>query len=170
MNHRHLDVPPGTSVEDLPLAAVHDLLERGDLESWRPLLRSIAAEPFGQTARAVERLIDVYPIYGTSRLFRDWIARCRHRRSAAQPSAEPAVTLHELRGALGLTQREVAARMGLTQSDYSKLERRSDVRVSTLRRAATALGGRLVLAVEFDGRLARVDLPSDRAPLGTPTA
>jgi hypothetical protein len=39
--------------------------------------------------------------------------------------------------------------MGLSQSDYSKLERRKDVRVSTLRAAADALNGRLVLLIEL---------------------
>lgn len=44
-------------------------------------------------------------------------------------------------GATGLTQVELAERMGISQSDLSKLERRRDIRLSTLRAYAAALGG-----------------------------
>jgi transcriptional regulator with XRE-family HTH domain len=57
---------------------------------------------------------------------------------------------------LGKTQEEVARAMGIAQSDYSKLERRRDVRVSTLRSAADALGGSLHLAIRLPGRVVEV--------------
>lgn len=79
MIHRHLDLAPDTPVEELPLAAIHDLLDRGDLDDWRPLLRHIQRAPDGSLARAVARLIDAYPMYGTAPLLRAWIERCRVR-------------------------------------------------------------------------------------------
>jgi len=50
---------------------------------------------------------------------------------------------------LGLSQTEVAARMGTSQSAVARLEAgRSDARVSTLERYATALGTSLAFAVD----------------------
>jgi DNA-binding XRE family transcriptional regulator len=163
MIHRHLDIPAGTSVEKMPLAAVHDLLERGDLDDWRPVLRQIENAPRGETAQAVARLVDAYPMYGTSPLLRAWIERCRNRRMSPDVGAEGVQRLAEIRRSLGLTQLEVARRMGMSQSDYSKLERRKDVRVSTLRAASAAIGGRLTLSLELPGRVVEIQL-GERAP------
>lgn len=77
MKHRHLEVQPGTPAERLPAAAVVDLLERGDLGDWRPIAAAIAKEPYGDFAERVLRLVDAYPMYGTSALWRAWIARRR---------------------------------------------------------------------------------------------
>lgn len=53
------------------------------------------------------------------------------------------------RVALGLSQTEVAARMGTSQSAVARLESGSaDLRVSTLQRYAAALGGLLDLRLE----------------------
>ncbi len=53
-------------------------------------------------------------------------------------------SLVEQRVALGLTQTEVAARMGTSQSAVARLESgQADVRVSTLERYAAALDGSL---------------------------
>ncbi len=60
-------------------------------------------------------------------------------------------SLAELRRRQGLTQVELAARRGISQPDLSKLERRGDVRVSTLKAHVRALGGRLRLVHETDG-------------------
>jgi predicted transcriptional regulator len=56
-------------------------------------------------------------------------------------------TLRELRLALELTQQQVADKANMTQSELSRLESRSDHRVSTLRRYVEALGGELEIAV-----------------------
>ena len=143
MIHRHSEVPPDLPAEELPLVAIADLLERGDLHDWQPLARAIRRDPWGELAAAVTRLIDAYPRYGTSPLWRAWIDRCRVRAQAA-PTAEQ-VTLAALRRDLGLTQEQVAGRLRMTQSDVSKLERRTNARMSTLQAYAHALGGRLLV-------------------------
>lgn len=163
MIHRHLDVTAGAPVAELPLAALYDLLERGDLDDWRPLLRAIQAAPVGELANRVSRLVDIYPMYGTSPLFRSWIERCRHRAEAAAPRAV-GTTLASVRRGLGKTQAEVARRMGISQSDYSKLERRTDARVSTLAAAARALGGDLRLVLSMPGADRRLRLPPRPRP------
>jgi transcriptional regulator with XRE-family HTH domain len=57
--------------------------------------------------------------------------------------------LRELREARGLTQSEVAERLDIRQVSVSKLEARSDVRVSTLRAVVTAMGGDLDIRATF---------------------
>lgn len=139
---RHLDYGSETPVVDLGPAAIDALLERGDLEAWTPLLRAIAEDPWGPTADTVLRLCDAHPMYGTSALWRAWIERRRSR-----PGRE-GTTLAEARTRAGLTQAEVGERLGIGQSDVSKLERRSDVRLSTLRAYARAIGARLHVAIQ----------------------
>ena len=159
MIHRHCEVPQNLPIEKLPAVAIADLLERGDLQDWQPLAGAIRRDPWGSLAAAVARLLDAYPRYGTSPLWRAWIDRCRARapktsRAAQEASAAQAVSLAALRRGLGLTQAQVAHRLGMTQSDVSKLERREDVRLSTLLAYARALGGRLLVTFD-DGETTR---------------
>jgi len=145
MRFRHLDYTPPTPVTQLGPAAIDALLDRGDLDDWAPLLRAVAADPWGPTAETVMRLCDAHPMYGTSNLWRAWIARRR------EEEEERGESLADARLRAGLTQTEVGRRMNISQSDVSTLERRSDVRVSTLRAYARALGGQLLVALRLPG-------------------
>jgi DNA-binding XRE family transcriptional regulator len=60
--------------------------------------------------------------------------------------------LRALREAAGLTQEELAQRVAITQSQLSKLERREDHRISTVRRYVAALGGELEIVAVVDGK------------------
>ncbi|MEW6752519.1 MAG: hypothetical protein AB1505_16255 [Candidatus Latescibacterota bacterium] len=86
MNHRHLHIPPGPAVEELSSAAIVDILERGDLEDWRPIAGAVARDPWGDFAGRVSRLLDAYPIYGTCALWRAWIGQRRARAGGPPPS------------------------------------------------------------------------------------
>lgn len=57
--------------------------------------------------------------------------------------------LHELREARRLTQAQLAATMGLGQSEISRIENRTDVYVSTLSRMIEAMGGELEIRARF---------------------
>lgn len=57
--------------------------------------------------------------------------------------------LQELRKARNVTQVEVAKAMSVEQAAVSKLERREDMYVSTLREYVKALGGELKLVASF---------------------
>ncbi|MGB6000969.1 MAG: hypothetical protein WBI00_10840, partial [Thermoanaerobaculia bacterium] len=107
MNHRHLLVPTDTPAEELPSAAIVDILERGDLADWQPLAEAIAHDPQGELADRVAHLVDSYPMYGTSALWRAWIDRCRARAEGGQRPRQVA-ELSALRRELGLTQVELA--------------------------------------------------------------
>jgi DNA-binding Xre family transcriptional regulator len=71
------------------------------------------------------------------------------------------LALSELRMAKEITQTELASRMDVDQAAVSKLERRTDMHVSTLAGVIQALGGRLELRAEFpDGDSYSVHLSS----------
>ena len=70
---------------------------------------------------------------------------------AAQLIAEE-MTLRELRQARKLTQIRMAKVLGITQDSVSRLEKRSDLLLSTLRKTVEAMGGNLSLIAEFPDR------------------
>ena len=89
---------------------------------------------------------------------------------AAQLIAEE-MTLRELRHARKLTQVRVAKTLGITQDSVSRLEKRSDLLLSTLRKTVEAMGGNLSLIAEFPDRapvvLTRIaEDETDRKPTG----
>ncbi len=57
--------------------------------------------------------------------------------------------LAEVRRLVGLTQEEVAQKLGIKQPTLSKLESQDDMHISTLRRLIQALGGTLVIVVHL---------------------
>jgi transcriptional regulator with XRE-family HTH domain len=74
--------------------------------------------------------------------------------SQARSEARAREILHEMaladvRNAFGMSQREVAVIMNINQPAVAKIERRSDVFVSTLRDYVAAFGGNLKLMAEF---------------------
>ena len=70
---------------------------------------------------------------------------------AAQLIAEE-MTLQELRHARRLTQVRMAKELGIGQDGISKLEKRADLMISTLRKTVEAMGGSLSLVAEFPDR------------------
>jgi transcriptional regulator with XRE-family HTH domain len=76
--------------------------------------------------------------------------RDKVRRKAQEKVA--ALRLQQVRKAHNITQKELAASMGLSQSALSELERRPNITLSLLQRYVEALGGHLeVRAVFQDG-------------------
>ena len=77
MKHRHL------THEGYTLAAVEDLLARGSIPDWAPLVRAIQDDPDGEIALRVERICTARAdIYGAPRLFQRVIASARQAREA----------------------------------------------------------------------------------------
>ena len=99
------------------------------------------------------------------------IGSARRKKVEARAAALIAeeMTLQELRQARKLTQVRMAKVLGISQDGVSRLEKRSDLLLSTLRKSVEAMGGNLSLIVEFPDRdpvvlsgIAEVE-PSDRA-------
>ena len=87
----------------------------------------------------------------------EWIERMdpEWRRQVEERAAEliaEEMTLRELRKARRLTQARVAVELGITQDGVSRLEKRSDLLLSTLRKTVKAMGGNLSLVARFPDR------------------
>ena len=64
--------------------------------------------------------------------------------------------LNELRDKLGISQEVLAKTLNLRQPTLSKMERRRDVLISTLRKIVEGLGGRLEIAARFPRALVQL--------------
>jgi DNA-binding XRE family transcriptional regulator len=62
------------------------------------------------------------------------------------------MTLQDLRKARELTQQRMAELLGIKQANVSRIEKRSDLLLSTLGSYVAAMGGRLRLVAEFPDR------------------
>lgn len=74
------------------------------------------------------------------------------RRAKVERRARELASLKDLRRAMERTQEELAARLGVGQDTVSRIEQRSDILLSTLRRYVEAMGGELNLVACFPNR------------------
>ena len=74
--HRNEQKPKGP-VETWPMTAVLDLLDRGTIDQWVPIVRAILDDPFGDFTNRLEAAVRQTYLYGTSRLFLALIADAR---------------------------------------------------------------------------------------------
>ena len=97
----------------------------------------------------------------------------RARANALAAQLRAAMPLVELRRARQLSQEQLAATLGEKQPSISRLEQRTDMYVSTLRRYIEAMGGQLDIVARFpDGEVSinqfaeePKDLPEQASPL-----
>ena len=84
---------------------------------------------------------------------------------AAEIIAEE-MSLRDLRRARKLTQARVAKTLGITQDSVSRLEKRSDLLLSTLRKTVKAMGGNVRIVAEFPDRapVTLSEISEDRLP------
>lgn len=131
---RHLDYGRGATIDEIGAAGLEALLEEGDLAGWRPVLEALRRDPWGPTARRVERLLPHLQTHGTATLFRRWIDRCRGGLSS-QP-----VVLADLRVTAGLTQAVLAERMGVSQAQVARIENAENPTLRSVQRYLASLG------------------------------
>ena len=74
------------------------------------------------------------------------------RQARIERRAQELATLKELRTAAHHTQTDMALSLGVGQDAISRLEKRSDMLLSTLRLYIESLGGKLQLVAQFPGR------------------
>ena len=70
--------------------------------------------------------------------------------AAGADSKRALMTLHQLRRARALSQAQLAEQLGMNQGAVSRVERQSDLYLSTLQRFVHAMGGRLTISAEFE--------------------
>ena len=59
------------------------------------------------------------------------------------------MTMRELRKVRNITQVQMAKALGVKQEQVSRIEKRTDLHLSTLRRTIEAMGGELILTAKF---------------------
>lgn len=74
------------------------------------------------------------------------------RRARINDRAMELATLKDLRKAAEQTQEDLAAALGVGQDTISRLEKRSDMLLSTLRHYVESMGGKLELVAQFPNR------------------
>ncbi len=84
-------------------------------------------------------------------------------RTGARTQPQRVRLLQELREQQQISQVELAARLGIRQPTISKIERREDVNLSTLRRYIEALGGELHVTARFPNGAVEIGAPPERA-------
>ncbi len=88
-------------------------------------------------ARKLEQVLDALP---------------SERRAAVEQRAAELATLKDLRQAMQKTQVDLATSLHVGQDSISRLEKRSDMLLSTLRGYIETMGGKLELVARFPGR------------------
>lgn len=82
-------------------------------------------------------------------LYKSLPSKSRGRIERRVKDALAEMPLYELREARQLTQEQLAEQLKTGQAAVSKLERRTDMYISTLRRFIEAMGGRLDIVARF---------------------
>ena len=93
-----------------------------------------------------------YPVTGHrpfSELTKDFTPERRARVAAKAAELRETMTLEELRKARSLSQEEMAATLDVGQPAVARLEKRTDMHVSNLRRYVEALGGTVEITARF---------------------
>lgn len=81
MKHRHL------VHEEFTAAAIEDILDRGRMPDWEPLIAAIEADPYGKVAEQTLKLCE-RPLYAAP-VFRRVIAAARPPRRAGPAQVAP---------------------------------------------------------------------------------
>ena len=76
----------------------------------------------------------------------------QERRQRIEARTQELVTLKDLRLATEKTQQQLAETLGVGQDTISRLEKRSDMLLSTLRHYVESMGGKLELVAQFPDR------------------
>lgn len=96
----------------------------------------------------------------------------RTRERAARRTREllDELLIGELRKAAGKSQRQVADALGIKQPSVAKLEKQSDMQISTLRKIVRALGGELEVVAKFPAGDVKIRQPGAAAKRRQPRA
>ena len=86
-------------------------------------------------------------------------AERRARNEAAAREMNREYVLSQIRQQVGFTQADVAERLGVSQPTYAECEHGSNMRIGTLQKIVTALGGELSFHVLIGGRDYNLQMP-----------
>lgn len=143
---RHLDYGARPGLTEVGAAGIQAVLDRGDVGAWRPVLVAVQREPWGPVADRVERVVDHLESRGAACAWRAWLRRCR-----SQVGGLPA-SLTELRRQSGLSQQDLAMRLGVSQAQVARIEGAANPTVRSVARYLAALGRPLVALAARDSQ------------------
>ncbi len=94
--------------------------------------------------------------------FDDLVGRTTSKKTQAKAASRThellqEMLLSEIRQLAGKNQHEVAEILGIKQPSLSKLEKQSDIQISTLRKIIEALGGELEILARFPKGTVKID-------------
>ncbi len=91
-----------------------------------------------------------------SNLTKDLSPERRAKIEANKVDLREEMALHDLRKAIGTSQEVIAHCLGVKQPAIAKMERRSDIRIQSLRRMIEAMGGTLEISARFQSGRVRI--------------
>jgi transcriptional regulator with XRE-family HTH domain len=89
--------------------------------------------------------------------------KTRQRAAARARELLGELLLSEIRERAGKSQQQLADALGIKQPTLSKLEKQSDMQISTLRRIVKALGGELEVSARFPAGTVKIEPFNDPA-------
>jgi ribosome-binding protein aMBF1 (putative translation factor) len=96
-----------------------------------------------------------------SNLTKDFSQERRAKIESQKVELREEMALHDLRKAIGASQEVVAHSLGVKQPAIAKMERRTDIRIQSLRRMIEAMGGTLEISARFQNGKVRITNYSD---------
>jgi DNA-binding transcriptional regulator YiaG len=96
-----------------------------------------------------------------SNLTKDFSQERRAKIESQKVELREEMALHDLRRAIGVSQEVVAHSLGVKQPAIAKMERRTDIRIQSLRRMIEAMGGTLEISARFQNGKVRITNYSD---------
>jgi predicted transcriptional regulator len=91
-----------------------------------------------------------------SNLTKDFSQERRAKIESQKVELREEMALHDLRKAIGASQEVVAHSLGVKQPAIAKMERRTDIRIQSLRRMIEAMGGTLEISARFQNGKVRI--------------
>jgi DNA-binding transcriptional regulator YiaG len=102
-----------------------------------------------------------------SRLRAKMTPTARQRSAARAREMMASMPLHELRQAMQMSQDQLARELHVKQANVSKIERRTDMYISTLRSYVQAMGGDLEIIARFSHGSVKIDQFEEMNAKGT---
>lgn len=115
---RNVDGSPDDPVATWPYEGLVQVIERGLVADWQPVIREVRRDPWGRTARRVESYLGYAEPSATTRLFTLILERARSDAEAAE-RAEVAERVRAAIAASGLTAAAFADAIGTSPSRLS---------------------------------------------------
>ncbi len=135
---RNVDARWEDPVVTWPYEALVTTLERGLVSDWQPVLHEMKANPWGKTARRVEKYLSYEERAGLNLFFAAALQRARDTAEARE------------RDEVALRVREAIARSGLTAAEFAKNIDTSASRLSTYASGQVVPSASMLVRIESE--------------------